>query len=189
MISLQKFYILERKIQDESKDLLSEVILNDFSIKRLTLSSNDLLKQYMEFEDEVKKDDVFEWLSAGNICLLSMTERKIIGSVWLTTKYYSFSRFKKVRLLLENTANITKVFVLPQFRAKGIAFKLISNVLQSVLDKDIKKATTVIYCHNKPSLRCFSKLGFEIKYKLYIFTFWFLRYYYIETYKNHSKRN
>lgn len=189
MISLRKFYILERKIQDESKDSLSEVILNDFSIKRLTLSSNDLLKQYMEFEDEVKKDDVFEWLSAGNICLLSVTEGKIIGSVWLTTKYYSFSRLKKVRLLLENTANITKVFVLPQFRVKRIAFRLITNVLQCVLDKDIKKATTVIYCYNKPSLRCFSKLGFEIKYKLYIFTFWFLRYYYIGTYKNHSKRN
>jgi len=181
-ISLQRFYIFERSLPFKSDGMSSGITKNDsnnFSIRRLTLSSDDLLNQYMKFRDEVKKSEVLEWLSVGNMCLLAMNDEKIVGSLWITTKYYSFSEFKKVKLVLKDTANITKVFVLPQFRGKGIASKLIQNILQIINKEDIKKATAVVYMYNGVSIRFFSKFRFRIEHKLLILRIGSLRFHYL----------
>lgn len=188
-VNLQTLYILYRpmplNLDNKDNDNIGEK-KDDYSIVQLTRTSGELFDKYIRFNDEINKDNAVVWLTAGNICMLALDSGDIVGSTWLTTKYYSYSNLKKVRTALDNTANITKLFVQPNFRKKGIGFKLLTNALQQVRDTGVKKASVTIYCYNKASILCFYKMGFKIKYRLYILWLFFVRCHFLTPYKPHS---
>ena len=188
-VNLQTLYILYRpmplNLDNKDNDNIGEK-KDEYSIVQLTMTSGELFDKYMRFNDEIKKDEAVTWLTDSNICMLALDNGEIVGSVWLTTKFYSYSHLKKVRTALDNTANITKLFVQQNFRNKGIGFKLLSSVLQRVRDTGVKKASVTIYCFNKASISCFYKMGFKIKYKLYILWLFFARSHFLTTYKPNS---
>jgi ribosomal protein S18 acetylase RimI-like enzyme len=170
IISMEKFYILEKALPFNLNDRLLEIIRNistPYAILRLTTSSKDMLNQYMGFKDEVRKENVKEWLDNGHICLSALVNNKIIGSVWISTRYPPYFDILKIRPIFKGTAYIFKLFVSPNFRGKGIGTILVLEALQLSYKMGITRATAIVHKWNKNSLGLMEKLGFKKSYKLY----------------------
>lgn len=171
IISLEKFYIVERSLPFDPDERLSrndEGVSANCVVKRLTLSSENLFKQYMEFEDEVKKENVKEWLQDGHICLLAMRNNRIIGSEWISIRYTPYPDIPKVAAIFKGAAYFFKFFVSPDFRGRGTGIILNLHAFRISEEMGFTRATCIVYDWNKPSLGLLKKLGFLKTYKLYL---------------------
>lgn len=170
LISLERFYILERSLPLDPDGKLSgidERTSANCVIKRLTLSSEKLFKQYMEFEDEAKKKNIKEWLQDGHICILAMRNNRIIGSEWISTRHAPYPDIPKVAAVFKGAAYFFKCFVSPDLRGRGIGIILNLKALRISEEMGFTRAACIAYTWNKASLKLLKKLGFLKTYKVY----------------------
>ena len=53
------------------------------------------------------------------------------------------------------------IFVIPEWRSKGIAKVLITEALKFLLERDHTQAWLEVYAHNDPAIRLYQSFGFE----------------------------
>ena len=135
---------------------------------RLHKASEDLFRRYMEYEDGgVKKERVLEHLEDGNICILAQKDHEIVGSLWISSRYFPYPKLSKMRSLFQGKGYISYIFVSPSFRGTGLAPFMLSEGLKIVFKTGLHKIATIINYRNKTSLGFFKKMGFESTHKLY----------------------
>ena len=73
-----------------------------------------------------------------------------------------YSKLKIKKILGERMGHIGGLFVLDNFRGRGIGIKLIKVLFKSAKDKGIKKISVEVYKKNKLGIKAYKKSGFKI---------------------------
>lgn len=91
--------------------------------------------------------------------IVAEIENKIVGYIMCRLEF-GFSEFKRLKLVRKG--HIVSIAILPEFRRKGIATKLITEVLKFLNESKINECFLEVRVTNEPAIRLYKKLGFNI---------------------------
>lgn len=74
--------------------------------------------------------------------------------------WLSFQRFFSGRAVYDATAEIS-IYLHPSFQRRGLGQKLLSQAVSTGPELGLNTLVALIFAHNQPSLRLFSKFGFQ----------------------------
>jgi len=94
---------------------------------------------------------------------LDLLEHFTHSKLWLGgTTFTAFSEGKIIASVMAlSNGLLDYVFVIPEWRGKGIAKVLVSMALKYLKEQNHKQAWLEVYSHNTPALRLYQKFGFK----------------------------
>jgi len=142
---------------------LSDVIIREAAqsdIDTLLKFEQALIKAERPFDPTLKSETTYYDLNAMLIddsvnLLVAEWNNRIIGS--------GYSRIEKSKHYLQHSrhAYLGFMFVLPEFRGRGINTKLIDALKQWALKRDITELRLEVYSDNTSALKAYEKFGFS----------------------------
>ena len=127
-----------------------EWILTDEKDKRFLSLVDELDLRYFELiGDELSKYETYNEFSTPHVVGLAFKESHEVACA-------------SYRVLDEISVEFKRVYVKKDFRKRGIAFKLISELEKLVVSDDFKYSYIVTGKHNHAAIRLYEKLDYEI---------------------------
>lgn len=126
----------------------------------------DVINWKMETEDEKKQYLAAEAKSNSGVCWsLNLLYWYSFGPEWAA--FTAFSGDKPIgstmTWLITDERNATEnIFVIPEWRKKGVARLVITEALKSLKSKGKKMATLCVFGDNKPAIALYTSLGYEM---------------------------
>ncbi len=113
-----------------------------------------ITKQKIKYpKDNILKKEFNEQLSSRrHLILVIETNKELIGYIYGTFFNTSYSK----------GGYIEDIFVLKNFRKKGLAIKLINEFIKILKNKGYKKIHLSVNVKNKGAIELYKKLGFEL---------------------------
>jgi len=135
-------------VDDSVKKLWLGLAREMFEIERLILPSEANGDKWVEF--------VREGLASGrNLLLIAKSDNAVVGFAFA-------SIFRNYPLEVSRTIGvIDDVYVLPEFRGKGIGKKLAMECLNKMEAAGVKTVTLQVFTENKVAIKLYEKLGFK----------------------------
>ena len=140
-------------------------------LEQLLAFEQDLIKTERPFDPTIKADpvnyyDLKGMLTAPHIeVVIAETNNKIIAS--------GYARIDKSKPFLkhENHAYLGFMYVLPEFRGKGLNKRIIDNLKNWAALQNIKEFRLEVYYDNVAAIKAYEKIGFsryslEMRYNL-----------------------
>jgi len=113
-----------------------------------------IIGEKIKFTDKQIKKDFTEFIESKNKIILIVEENKhIIG--YLVASFFT-SSYQKI-------AHIDFLFLSKDYRGNGIAKSLIREFIRILKNKKIKKIRLGVNIKNKPAIKFYKKLNFELK--------------------------
>jgi len=142
--------------------------MQEIQTRKATLNDMDILLQFEQgvitaerpFDSTLKNDpvnyyDIPGMIKADHVELLVATEGyNIIGS--------GYARIEDAKIYLQHRqhAYLGFMYVLPQYRGKGINKKIIDALAQWALSKNITELRLDVYNNNEAAVKAYEKAGF-----------------------------
>jgi len=166
-IKLEFYYFLINKIDFENQLILwrkneiknvQQLNLDDF----LKASENTFTQSKLNmFKDRIKNGYIPYGIIEKNV---------LIYSCWISLKYFEVSN--NIRFLLnENECLKIDAYCNPNYRGKGIHTAMNSFRLIKSFEYGKNVAIAVVYWLNKPALKSQKRVGYNIKFKFFVLTF------------------
>jgi len=106
-------------------------------------------------------------IAKGNKCLVAIIDNDVAGYIWLYFQKCKYEpAIEQKEFFLKDDALMYELNVLPIFRMKGVASKLIETGLSYLKDNKYKRVKVYIREDNIPSINTFRSNGFELFQKI-----------------------
>ena len=135
-------------VDDSVKELWLCLAREMFEIERLIVPSQANGDRWVEF--------VREGLANGrNFLLVAKSDSRIVG-------FACASIFRQNLEVTQIVGTIEDVYVLPEFRGKGIGKKLAAECLTKMKASSVKVVRLQVLAENKAAIKLYEKLGFKV---------------------------
>jgi GNAT superfamily N-acetyltransferase len=126
----------------------------------------------------VNQAPVLRRLASGRRCFIARVNGEIAAYGWVSRSVECIGEIEHELHLLPEEAYVWDCATLPQYRRKGLYTALLSFILANLCHEDLNRVWIGSSLKNKPSLRGFSKAGFQPVIRLFylrLFSLSFLR--------------
>jgi len=138
-----------KDVDDAVKQLWLALAREMFEIEHFILPSEANANKWLEF--------VREGLASGkNLLFVAKSKDKIVG--------FALAGVPREPSLdvAEFVGSLNDVYVLPEFRRKGIGKKLSNHCLKKMKDMGVKTVRLTVLSENKAAVRLYEQLGFKV---------------------------
>ncbi len=107
-------------------------------------------------EDPINYYDIKAMIKSENVeVVIALSGNEIVGS--------AYAKILKAAPHYKNShyAYLGFMFVKPEFRGRGINQKIIDNLKQWILSKNVNEVQLEVYAGNDPAIRAYEKAGFK----------------------------
>jgi ribosomal protein S18 acetylase RimI-like enzyme len=138
-----------KDLDDSLKDLWRNLAQEMFQIERITVPSEGNSNKWYDFvKDGISK--------RRNLLLVAKTEKRTVGIVQATLPRETALEVQ------EPFAIINDLYVLPEFRGKGIGKKLLERCLSRIRTERFKAARIYVLQGDEDAIKLYKKLGFRV---------------------------
>lgn len=135
-------------VDDSVKELWLCLAREMFEIERLIVPSEANGDRWVEF--------VREGLASGrNFLLVAKNDSRIVGFAYAGIVRHNFEKISKIIGVIDD------VYVLPEFRGKGIGKKLVVECLNKMKVVGVKVVGLQVLTENRAAIKLYEKLGFK----------------------------
>ncbi|MBS7635632.1 GNAT family N-acetyltransferase [Candidatus Bathyarchaeota archaeon] len=133
------------------RDLWLRLAEEMFKIESFIIPSESNADRWIRFVEES--------VAGGKGCLIiAECDSEIIGFTFAT-----ISREFPLDVTEHAVGTINDVYVLPEFRRKGIGKRMVAECLEKIKARDVKNVWLSVLVENKVAIRLYEKLNFKIR--------------------------
>jgi|GEM_PF-1939411 len=151
-VTANKTHIYECRIEDldgSIRNLWMCLVQEMFEIEPITIPSEANSRKWLDFLKE-------GLLKNRNILLTAMIQEKIVGFASITLP-------REMTFEVQDTFGIvSELYVLPEFRKKGIGQKLLEECLSRIKAEGFKRARISVLSADKNAIKLYKKTGFSV---------------------------
>jgi RimJ/RimL family protein N-acetyltransferase len=161
---------------------------NDDDIDLVRVEKEDIEHTPQYFDGWFKKDKALKRLEEGRVLFAVKDEEQRIFYQWVEFEKVDIPFLDLSFFVPDETAYITYMYTVPEYRGKGIASKGKLLVLKYLRDCGYRRILVVIQPHNAASRRVNKKVGFNEYQTVIYLKFLFLKYYCVKDYDTSQKK-
>lgn len=168
---------------------ISEVVETPYSFHNTTIADiQDEQDHYFEHKYQFSKREFLYRMKKGHHVYVFKEDNKMVFFLWTEQKGATITVFHMPLHLPQYTSYISGVFTMPGYRNRGIAHKIMKEVIHYLKEAGFTKLLCVVNPKNNTALNIYNRLGFK-KYQIVHYKrFWQVRRYTAEKFNSDERK-
>jgi ribosomal protein S18 acetylase RimI-like enzyme len=151
-------------------------------------TKEDIEKEQKYNDYWFRKEDAIYRLQNGHRLFVLKENGRIVFFLWAEKKQSTISWFDLHMHIPQDMIYITGVYTIPEFRNRGIAYKLKREIFHYLKKEGIKNLIEVVDPSNATALKMDKKIGFREYQIVYYKRYWFIRCFCVRKHRSNQQR-